>query len=110
MSEPIFYIGTILCLIWFGATLIVKKQKRKPLMIIGGVVSIILLVYTLQWKLYMIGLFGGLFCGSIGIGYRQDKLKEVHKEMGIVQTMVIWAIFFALMFMVIAVACPDFKF
>ncbi len=109
MRTPIFTVGIVICLIWFAATLLVKKQKRKILMLIGGAGSVILLVYTLQWKLYVIGILGGLFCGGIGIGYRQDKLRETHKEIGIVQTMMIWAILFALMFMVMAASAPDVK-
>ncbi len=109
MSEPIFYIGIALCLIWFAAALLVEKPKRNILIIIGGVVSIILLAYTLQWKLYMIGFFGGLLCGCIGTGYKQHKLNELHKEIGVVQTTVIFAILFSLFLMVIAIAFPGFK-
>ena len=109
ISTPFFLAGIIICVIWFLATLLVKEQNRKKLMLMGGATSIILLVYTQQWKLYVIGILGGLFCGGIGIGYRQDKLREVHQEIGVVQTMMIWAILFALMFMVMAASAPDVK-
>lgn len=109
MQASVFFVGIVICLIWFGATYLVKKEKRKTLIIIGGFVSVLLLVYTMQWKLYVIGILGGLFCGGIGIGYRQDKLRETHKEIGIVQTMIICAIFFTLLFMVMAASAPDVK-
>lgn len=109
MSEPIFYIGIILCILWLGVLFFVDGKKKSVLIIIGGVVSMILLVYTHQWELYGIGFFAGLLCGGTGIGYRQDKLKEMQKENGILKTMIIFAIFCALCFMVIAAAFPDLE-
>ena len=45
--------------------------------------------------------------GSVGIGYRQDKLRELQKENGIVQTMMIWVIALVLFLMFSAVSTPD---
>ena len=84
MIEPLFYAGIIISLTWMIATLIVKEKKRKILMILGVVACLVLLLYTRQWKLFVYGIIGGLLFGSVGIGYRQDKLRELQKENGIV--------------------------
>ncbi|MBO5450364.1 MAG: hypothetical protein J6A11_02345 [Lachnospiraceae bacterium] len=107
MIEPIFYAGIIISLTWMIATLIVKEKKRKILMTLGVVACLVLLLYTRQWKLFEYGIIGGLLFGSVGIGYRQDKLRELQKENGIVQTMMIWVIALVLFLMFLAVSTPD---
>lgn len=109
MSMSVLVAGIILSCIWLLATLIVKQKKRKILLIIGVAASFILLLYTLQWKPLVYGIFGGVFVGAIGIGYKQDKLLELHKQMGVVQTMIISIIAFVLFFMSMALAAPDLK-
>ena len=109
MSTPVLVGGIILSCIWLLATLIVQQKKRKVLMIIGVAACFILLIYTLQWKPFVYGILGGVFVGAIGIGYKQDELLKLHKQMGVVQTMIIFTIAFVMMFMSMALAAPDLK-
>ena len=109
MSMPVLVAGIILSCIWLLATVIVKPKKRKILMIIGVATCFILLIYTLKWKPFVYGILGGVFVGAIGIGYKQDELLKLHKQMGVVQTMIIFAIVFVLVFMSMALAAPDLK-
>ena len=90
MIEPIFYAGIIISLTWMIATLIVKEKKRKILMILGVVACLVLLLYTRQWKLFVYGIIGGLLFGSVGIGYRQDKLRELRLHTGYELGKLIW--------------------
>lgn len=109
MSMPVLVGGIILSCIWLLATLIVQQKKRKVLMIIGVIADFILLIYTFQWKPFVYGILGGAFAGTIGIGYKQDELLGLHKQMGVVQTMIIFAIVFVMIFMSMALAAPDLK-
>lgn len=54
MSMSVLVAGIILSCIWLLATVIVKPKKRKILMIIGVVACFILLIYTLQWKPFVL--------------------------------------------------------
>ena len=54
MSMPVLVAGIILSCIWLLATVIVKPKKRKILMIIGVAACFILLIYTLQWKPFVL--------------------------------------------------------
>lgn len=109
MSTPVLVGGIILSCIWLLATLIVKPQKRTVLIIIGVIADFILLAVTLQWKPFVYGILGGVFVGAIGIGYKQGELRELHKQMGVVRTMIIFAIAFVMIFMSMALAAPDLK-
>ena len=98
--------GIVLSAVWLLAVVIMEKKKRKVWLIAGAVISLLMLLYTQQWKLFLWGIAGGIVGGSGLVGKRLDRIREFHAENGILHTILIFIIFFELVFMSMAVSTP----
>lgn len=78
MNTFILVTGIVLSAIWLLAVVIMEKKKRKVWLIAGAVISLLMLLYTQQWKLFLWGIVGGVVGGSGLIGKRLDRIREFH--------------------------------
>lgn len=74
-------------------------------MLIGCIVSVLLCFATQEYITFGISIVVGLLSGIFGIGYKQDTLIKAQKEKGVRFVGLLFAIFVANMFMVIALSC-----
>lgn len=106
MITWIFMTGLILSVIWMFAVILMEKKKRTPWLVAGGIVAIVLFLYTQQWKLFLWGIAAGVAGGCGMAGKQLDKLRKFEAENGILHTILIFVIFCVLLFMFMALSAP----
>lgn len=105
MLISVLMIGIILDVIWLLITYI-SEEKTKLFLILGGLASVMLCVYTQEFITFIIMIVVGAVFGLVGNGYRQHTLERAQEEKGLATFCVMCAIFLLNIFLVIALSCP----
>ncbi len=105
MIVGILIAGIIIDAIWLLVTYI-SDEHRKVFLLIGGIASVILCIYTHEYMTLIISVVAGLILGAGGIGYRTHTLKDAKENVGGLSVFAMFVIFVANIFLVIALSCP----
>lgn len=104
MIDSVLWIGLIIWMIWMLTFFFVDKKKKNILCIIGGIACIVLLLYTRQWKIFLIGMIMGGLGGGGGISGRG--FRHMYNEFGLIQSILVGCISIAFLMMIMVAATP----
>lgn len=102
--------GIILACIFLLICCLVNGKKKKYVLMIGAIVDMLLFAYCQNIPFLLVGMFGGLIFGvfpSLANKRKYDMaLNELEGKSNLIFT---FMIFFTMIFMIFAIACPDVK-
>lgn len=101
--------GIIIAMIWIMCVVIGEKN-RKYIIIAGIIIDVVLFLICRNCGLFLIGVVGGLLCGSVpNFGSLRKYETAVHEMKGVKNWVIVSIIFFVMIFMAVGIAYPDLK-
>lgn len=109
-SVELIIAGVIAALIWLGCCALIEGRNRKYVILTGVIIDVVLFAICRNYILLLCGLAGGLLCG-LGVGAKSRKKYEtaIREFRGVRNWIVASMILFVMIFMCIAIACPDME-
>ena len=106
--EIILIVGIVIASIWLLLCTIMEGKNRKYVIIAGIIIDFVLFIVCRNLEMLLIGLVGGILCGLIPINPGKYEI-AVRELKGIKNMMLVFAIFFVMMFMIMAIVFPELK-
>ena len=110
-ADIILVAGIIIALIWLVTCFIIEGKNRKYIIMAGILIDIVLLIICRSIHMLCVGVVGGLMCGLLPGFVSARKYEIAVQEMkGVKNWVVVSVIFFIMVFMVMVIAYPNFKY
>lgn len=103
----ILCVGMIIGMVWMITIFLVDKKKKNILCVIGGIACIALLLYTRQWKVFLLSAVMGGLMGGGGISRRG--VEHAYNEFGLMQSIIVFSILITYFMMMLVAATPDIE-